>query len=558
MKKVFVIDFENENNDENITNKKTHVWLADICDIYAYSHTTVNNINDFMEKIRKNSPAIFYSHNLKYDGIFIIDYLLKNGFSHSINRKLKPKEFSTLITSEGIFYNITVNYSNTDKPKLAEFRDSAKKIQGSVADIAYAFNLPILKGEIDYQMKRDENYIATKDEVSYIHNDTEIIARVLYYEYKEGLNKLTTASDTFSKYKTSMLRYYDILFPELDYDIDSYIRKSYRGGCVQVSDKYKGKIIEEKVYCYDVNSMYPFNMCDKRLPYGLPEYFKGKYKKNEVYQLFIQRLKVDCRIKKDGFKCILLDNMRFGKLTYLEDTNSEMLELTLTSVDYELFLENYDIFDIEYIDGYMFYGSKKLFVNYIKPLYKKKCESKGSEKQLYKIQLNGLYGKFATNPKHQQKIPYLDENNIVSFTFGDVTIDKSIYTAVSSFITAYSRQYLINTIKKNIDYFVYCDTDSIHLTREYLDGAPIDDKELGAFKLEKIYVKSKYLGQKCYYGIKENGNKDIKIAGCPKNVAKDIPFEKFNIGESFSGKLLPKRVEGGSILVSTDFTIKNR
>lgn len=558
MKKVYVIDFENENNQNNIDKKYTHVWLADICDIYAYSHTTSYNIVDFMKSIKRFSPAIFYSHNLKYDGIFIIDYLLKNGYKHNPNgQKLQEKEFSTLISEMGVFYSIKINYGKSKKI-IAEFRDSTKKISGSVEQIAKDYKLPILKGDIDYTKERDENYIPTKEEIAYIHNDTEIIARVLSLQYKENMTKLTSASDTFSKYKLAMLRFFDILYPQLDYDTDCYIRKSYRGGCVQVNEKYKGKVLDNKIYCYDVNSMYPFNMCTKQLPYGYPIFYYDKYEKDEEYPLFIQHIKVDCKIKKDGFKSILMDNMRFGKLTYLEDTDGKMIDLYLTSVDFELFVDNYNIYDIEYIDGYKFRSSSKLFVKYMLPIYEKKCNSSGSEKQLYKILLNGLYGKFATNPKHQQKIPYINEENTVAFINSDVTIDDSIYTAVSSFITAYSRQYLINTIKKNMEYFVYCDTDSIHLTREYLDGGKIDDKELGAFKLEKIYIKSKYLAQKCYYGIKENGEKDIKIAGCPKNVAKTISFDNFEIGATFDGKLVPKKVNGGSILVETTFTIKNR
>lgn len=562
MKKIYVIDFENDNNIENIINNETHVWLADICDLQSFNHYTFNNIQEFFDKIIELSPAIFYSHNLKYDGIFILDYLLKNGYTHVSEKNIQEKQITTLITVEGVFYNIRVNFKNNSEKKkankIAEFRDSLKKIQGSVEQIAKSFDLPILKGEIDYSIKHNIDYTPTQEEIKYIQHDTEIIARVLKMEYENGLDKLTTASDTFNKYKKTIFPYYAILFPELSYDTDTYIRKSYRGGVVQVSEKYKGMEINENVYCYDVNSMYPYNMVTKLLPYGEPIFYNGEYVYDEKYPLFIQRFRVSCKLKENCVKSVLLDNMKYGKLSYLEDTGDELLELTLTNVDLQLLKENYNIYEIEYIDGYKFFGSRKLFTKYIKPLYDMKCKTKGAEKQLYKIQLNGLYGKFALNPKHQQKIPYINIDNIVAFKNSEISIDKTIYTAISAFITSYSRQYLLNTIKANLDYFVYCDTDSIHLLRENLDGAKIDDKELGAFKLEKIYVKSKYLGQKCYYGIKENGQTDVKIAGCPKNIANNITFEQFEIGNTFTGKLLPKRVRGGSVLVSTDFTIKNR
>ena len=553
-KKIFTFDFENNVSDLAISNNITYVWLWDICDINTLEHITGFKIDDFILTLSKLGCCICYSHNLKYDGSFIIDYLLKNNYVHTMERKLLDKQFRTLITSNGVFYSITVKIKN----KTIEFRDSTKKIQGTVEQIAHSFNLPILKGEIDYRKNRDINYIATPEEVDYIHNDTEIIARVLKMQYDKDMTHLTSAGDTFAKYKEVYKYYFDLLFPILPYELDTYIRKSYRGGLVLVNEKFKNKIITENVNCYDVNSMYPFNMVDKILPYGEPIYFKGCYKENVSYPLFIMHIRVDCKLKNDGVKCIMLDNMRFGKLNYLEDTDGKLIDIYITSVDYDLFIDNYDIYDIEYIDGYMFKGSRNIFKKYILPIYELKGKTKGAERQLYKILLNSLYGKFATNPKRQQKIPYLDKDGIVKYINGSISIDDSIYTAVSSFITSYSRAYLVQNIKKHLNNFIYCDTDSIHLLNDFLETELIDDTELGKFKLEKTYVKSKYLGQKCYYGIKENGEKDVKIAGCPKNVAKNISFEEFEIDNTFGGKLIPKRVNGGAVLVETTFTLKNR
>lgn len=562
MSKIYTIDFENNNNKYNIDNNITNVWLADICSLEDYSHYTFYNIEDFIEKIINLSPAIFYSHNLKYDGIFIIDYLLNNGYTHTTERKINEKQFSTLITVEGVFYNIKINFKDNSKNKkannIAEFRDSLKKIKGSVEEIAKSFDLPILKGDIDYNMLRPIGYIPTNKEIEYIKHDTEIVARVLNKEYEKGLDRLTTASDAMALYKKIIGANFALLFPVLNFENDKYIRKSYRGGIVYLNPKYKEKLITDKVYCFDVNSMYPFNMTDKLLPYGYPSFFKGKYKEDKNYPLYIQHIFVDCKLKNNRMPTILLDNVHYGKLTYITDTDGEMIELYLTKPDYELLIENYYIYDIKYIDGMKFYGSKNLFKKYIIPLYENKCKTKGSAKELNKILLNGLYGKFALNPKHQNKIPYLNTENIVSFKNGGITVDKTIYTAVSSFITGYSRKYLIDTIHKNFDNFIYCDTDSIHLVSPNLIGGEINDKKLGAFKLEKVYIKSKYIAQKCYMGVKDDGKKDVKIAGCPKNICKNIDFDDFYIGNTFDGKLLPKKVKGGSILVTTKFTIKNR
>ncbi len=559
MDKVYTFDFETNNATENIENKITNIWLWDICKIDTLEHSTGYTLEEFFNQLYKIAPAKLYSHNLKFDGSFIIDYLLKNGFSHTTERKINKGEFATLISETKIFYSITVcldDKRNTAK-KIIEFRDSTKKLIGTVADIARSYHLPIKKGDIDYLKYRPIGYKPTQDEVEYILNDTEIIARALVPQYKIGMNKLTTASDTLAMYKGQTAKYFDILFPTVDIDTDTYIRNSYRGGVVMVDERIACKTINQPVFVYDVNSMYPFHMAEKSLPFGTPIYYKGKYKKDKRYNIFIQRIEVCCKVRPGYKPTILMKNALYSKqLSYLTDTAGEMIEITLTSVDLQLLVKHYEIFDIVYIDGYKFQSSTNLMKSFIIPLYEKKCVAKGAEREITKLLLNALYGKFASNPKHISKIPYLDDD-IVKYKNSDMEIGKPIYTALSSFVTAYSRQQLLTTIQNNYDNFVYCDTDSVHLLSE-IKGEIVDKDKLGAYKKECVYIKSKYLAQKTYYGITETGKKEIKIAGCPKNVKEKITFENFKFDSVFDGKLLPKTVDGGVVLVSNTFTLKRR
>lgn len=556
--KVFTFDFESNNADECIENKKTNIWLWDICALDDFSHITGYTFTDFISNCTKLSPCVMYSHNLKFDGIFILDYLLKNNFVHTKEKHLTTNEFSTLITDTGIFYSIKICVKDVNKKakQIIEFRDSTKKLKGSVRDIAKSYNLPILKGNIDYTKYRPIGYIATEDEKMYIKNDTEIIARALKPQYENGMDKLTTASDTLHLFKEHLGKYFKLLFPETSLKDDKFIRNSYRGGLVLVDEKRTEKILDDNVYVYDVNSMYPYQMCKKLLPYGTPVFYHGKYKTDNEYPLYIQHIEVCCKLKENFKPTILLHNKLYQKQqSYLQDTEGEMIDLTLTSVDMDLLYKHYEIFDIEYIDGFKFLGSTKLFSSFVYPLYKKKCTTTGAEKERYKLLLNALYGKFATNPKHISKIPYLCDD-VVKFKNGDVEIDKPVYTAISSFITAYSRYQLLTTIQNNYDNFVYCDTDSVHLLGE-IKGETVDSKKLGAYKFEKIYNKSKYLAQKTYCGISD-GKMELKIAGCPKNVKEKITLETFCFDSCFDGKLLPKVVNGGVLLLNHTFTLKRR
>lgn len=553
--RIYTSDFETANNEWNITKQETWVWLWDICNIKTLEHVTGNTIDEWFECLYKIKSCVLYFHNLKFDGNFIISALLNQGYNWNDDGKhLKSKEFSALINDKKVFYQIVFKKGR----EQYTIRDSSKKIPGGVGDIAKSYNLPILKGEIDYKAWRPKGYTATKEEIEYIHNDTEIIARVLQDQYKLNMNKMTSASDSFKLYKQCIGdNVFKALYPVLDNEIDKFIRKTYRGGWCVNNPVHTGKIITDKVICYDVNSMYPHKMCESILPYGYPVYYKGEYVKDELYPLYCAHILFMGYVKDGYMPTILLNKGLFRKNAYLDDTGNEMLELYLTNIDLELLYSNYEIRKIIFIDGWKFKGSNKLFKKYIEPIYEKKCKSKGSEKQLNKILLNSLYGRFAKNPRNVSCKPLMNEEGIVNYITSTDEIGNPIYTAVASFITAYARKHIIGVVNELGNDFVYSDTDSIYCLRTPKD-IEIHKSKLGAWDLEKVFVKSKFLAQKTYIGICEDGKQVIKVAGCPEKIRNKLDFESFKFGTTLPGKLIPKLVKGGVVLVDTDFTFKER
>ncbi len=547
--KTFTSDFETRNSNEDIECGKTSVWLWDCCDLEGYKHTYGFDIETWFDFACKNAPCKIYFHNLKFDGYFILDFLLRHGYKHSQEKKLNKNEFSTLITESNMFYSIKICVVKGKKKQNITLWDSLKKINAPVARIATSFNLPCLKGEIEYKKQRDFDYIPTSHEIEYVRNDTEIVARALNILFEQGLEKMTSASDALHRYKEVIGGGFNHLFIEMPIEIDDYIRQSYRGGVAVVNPIYQNKVVKN-VNVFDVNSMYPAMML-KLLPYGKPEFFTGEY--NGKRPLHISRVRVDLCVKPKHFPSILLTSARSFSQNYLYDTKGEYIEITLTSIDLSTMFKNYDVYDIEYIDGYAFWGSTKLFHDYIEPIYKKKCETTGAYKETMKLLLNSLYGKFATNPRKSQKAVYLDD--IVKLEVLPMEIDKTVYTACSSFITAYAREFLFDEINAQGDNFVYCDTDSIHTLGDSVDN--MDNVRLGAWKFEKRYDSAKYLRSKAYMGIID-GKRDIKLAGCPANVKQSIEMNEFEIGNKFEGKKMPRVVRGGVVLVDVDFTIKRR
>lgn len=204
-----------------------------------------------------------------------------------------------------------------------------------------------------------------------------------------------------------------------------------------------------------------------------------------------------------------------------------------------------------------------------------------------------LYGKFGTDTKVKAKIPYYNEvDDTVHFYDGETEEKEGVYVAMASFITSYARLKTISSAQKiQDDYnagksniqFVYADTDSLHCLSPDMklpEGLDIDPTRLGAWDHEANFKKAKFLRQKCYIenhiideetynkGIKgenwtlysrdSNGFYELKVtvAGMPANCHKNVTFRNFKIGASYSGKLQPKVVSGGTILKDVDFTIK--
>lgn len=514
-----------------------------------------NSIESFIEYLRDKNTVVYF-HNLKFDGEFILHYLLTHGFKYSeepVNRS-----FSTLITDDGIFYSITVIFEKIGKSyKKVTIYDSLKKLPFKVSKIAEAFKLPDRKLEIDYEAPREKGHVLTDEERQYIINDCKIVAEALKIQFAQGLKKMTNASDALNGYKSIISKnQFDRLFPVLPVELDTDLRRAYKGGFVYLNPKYRNKR-GLKGIALDVNSLYPSVMHDRLLPYGYPMFFEGKPEENQTYPLYIVRIQCMFELKPGHLPTIQLKNNRaFVETEYLSSSNGDMVQMTLTNVDLQLFLDHYNVYNLDYICGYRFKGAVGLFSEYIDHWMQIKENSTGAIRQLAKLMLNSLYGKFATNPKARKKIPVLDSDNIVRYVLDEPELRDPVYTAMGCFITAYAREKTIRSGQKVFDRFIYADTDSLHLIGDELpEGLEIHPTHLGAWKHEGTFTDSKFLRAKTYMETVDGVTK-VTCAGMPDNVKEKVTYENFKPGAVFDGKLMPKRYPGGIILEKRTFTIK--
>lgn len=586
----FTADFETTTTLEN-----THVWAYGICEIgnpdnFIYG----TKISDFILWCyrQKDNPMLFF-HNLKFDGEFIINYLLKNGYTYFKDREQKcNKSFTCLISSDGLFYSLEI-YFKVGKyhDQKVSIYDSLKILNFSVEKVAKSFKLPISKLEIDYSLHNtlSEGSPLTDKEVAYLRNDVEIMARALDIMFTSGLNKMTIGSDALNYYK-SINKHFDEFFPVVDLDTDKYLRESYRGGFTYLNPKYKEKETRGGIVL-DVNSLYPSVMYNELLPFGVPIFFAGKYEYDPDLPLYIQKITCSFKIKKNKIPTLQLKNytLAFMQNEYIEDSKGEIYTFTLTSVDLDLFFSQYDVENLTYEYGYKFKGIKGLFKSYIDKWTDEKIKAKKEGNSgmytISKLLLNSLYGKFGTNPNARRKYPYL-EDDMVKYALHEMEVKDPIYVPMASFITSYARKKTILTSqairdysmkKYNEDRYVYSDTDSIHCLfeveeiekgvykfkdedKELNDIIDIDDYRLGAWKIESTYIKGKYIRQKCYIELGfDNDNKEklnVVVAGLPKKLSHKVNFDNFNSDLSVDGKLTFKHTKGGIVLVETTFSIK--
>lgn len=572
------------------------IWAWGMCNIKDYTFTYSNSMESFIStcfELCKDEQLNLYFHNLKFDGEFILCYLFENGWTHTTDRKLtKPKTFSTLISDMGAWYNVSLNFGNG---RVVHIYDSFKILPFSVAQVAKSFGIEESKLKIDYDLYRERGHKLTDLEIEYLKNDVLIMAKALNKTFEHGDTKITAGSNALADYKKRLTRdNFEKYFPQLSEEEDSFVRQSYKGGWTYCNPKFQNQDIGAGMVL-DVNSLYPSRMKLCKMPYGTGKKYVGKYKPNRLYTLYVQRIRCCFELKKNRLPTIQVKkSIMFDGTEYLSSSEGEVIELTMTNIDLKLFKEQYDIREIEYVDGYMYKAVTGMFDDYIDYHMDKKVEADKNGnlalRTLSKLKMNSLYGKFAKRPKGRSKIPYLYEGTL-KFNLGEEEDQGSLYIPVGTFITAYARDYTIRSAQKVYKRFLYADTDSLHLIgTDVPKGIKVDKYEIGAWKKEAEFTRARYLGAKCYiediiktedeineilesiekeepgseFLVKENVSRETSsyltctCAGLPDRAKVNVRWENFHYGQEYHGKLRPKHVVGGQVLVETTFQIKNR
>ena len=287
---------------------------------------------------------------------------------------------------------------------------------------------------------------------------------------------------------------------------------------------------------------------------------------------------------------------------YYKDINGNIKDtaqiMTVTMTDYKLMLKHYELVDFEILDGCWFYSDIGIFDNYINHYAEIKMNSKGAKRTEAKLFLNNLYGKLASSSNSSFKVAYVKDDDSIGFYIVPANNKKVGHIATGSAITSYARNFTITAAQKNyygVDKagFIYADTDSIHcdLPADKIKGITVDPVKFCCWKLESSWDTAIFTRQKTYIEhithndlipVDEPYN-DIKCAGMPQK-CKDLfnksmqgykvkesdnytqselkfletkrDYNDFKVGLCVPGKLLPKRIKGGVLLVDTTYEMR--
>jgi hypothetical protein len=516
----------------------TSFYLSD----YMSSEQMLMGAIQYLMKRKYNNYKI-YCHNFSnFDAVFLLRILTQ--CSDKIKPVIRDGRIIDIKFSFGKEYNLYFRDSYLLLP--ASLRDLARNFKvedkgifpyrfvtdnteldykGSVPSFSYFDGLSIEEYENykkEYQNKewslKCETIKYCEQDVHTLYQILDVFSKKIYSLFRIDLFKYPTLSSlAFAIYRSNFLKK-DMNIPLINGELFNFFKLGYTGGSVDV---YKPQ--GEKVYRYDVNSLYPYVMevCD--MPTDNPTYFEGDILKFDPKPYGFFEVEINTPDEMD----IPLLQLRF-KTKEGSKTIAPLGKWKGVYFSEELFNAQKYGYSFKILRGYLF-QKKNLFKKYVNTLYELKVNSKkGSPDYIIsKLLLNNLYGRLGMNPEMENHIicPYKDEikyiandnykvSNIQDLNNGKLLLsyyetqnkdyDKplNISIVVSSAVTANARIYMTYFKTRKDFQLFYVDTDSIDINKA-LDDKYVGEK-LGQMKLEHIFDKSLYLAPKVYAGITSN------------------------------------------------------
>lgn len=449
------------------------------------SFTSAAEFTDWLERCCVGRERFYLTaHNIGFDVriVGLLDWLHQSGWKRTlfiddninfIARYRKCNTTIKLINNQQLF--------NTSLRKLGE-------------SISYT------KASVDFATVGDAELL------EYCKRDVEVMRQAwnLWVRFVKdndlGNFQITAASQAFSAFRH---RFMDTQIYIHNHDKATALeRESYHGGRVECF--FIGNYTASKVYCLDVNSMYPFVMKEKVVPIKLIKHYDKPTLElfKTVRESFGYIVEATLQIEKP-----ILPVVREGRLLF----PTGVIKGVFTKPELELALQSGSLREVSKLNVY---EERKIFARFVDFFYNErlKFREQGNVAFAYisKILMNYLYGKFAQKQLEYKKVGKSKSlpdgfysmawnggseyckvrviNGIVEKTDGYKEGFNS-FVAIASYITAEARVFLYSLIEQaGRENVLYCDTDSLFVNE--IGFSRLENKlgntALGALKVEGI------------------------------------------------------------------------
>jgi len=409
------------------------------------SHYTFTDTLTAWEWITKQAPVSVWACNTEYDLLNLFgDWTAKVLTLQYVSSGLMR---ATMDEAEVVFY------------------DTLRHWPMSVAAMGEYIGKPKMK---DYLAEK-----VTPKLISACQRDTEIVfdfVKIMLNKYFAlGLQiKSTLPSMAMQYWKKNFAPF---KLPLLTHETRDKFRGGYYGGRVEV---FRFKEIKGPIYHYDVNSLYPYVM--KKFLY--PDISSNeKHTKNPDFEKYGMAY-IDIEIPKTNIPCLPYRSEKeilfpygriFGSYCYPEIRKALEDGGRINKI----------FWAIEYSK------SCDPFYGYVETCYKNRLAASDQlTGTFWKFMMNSLYGKFAS--KDELLTLSKDREYVITSASSNSNVIWSAY------VTSYARLVLLDYLRAAKEVY-YCDTDSVFTPNEMNTS-----KELGALKLEGVYKRCQFLGNKVY------------------------------------------------------------
>lgn len=602
------------NNDDNLSDKEY---------IDFYGLDSAKMFMDFLYTNRKNFNryTIYWHNGGKFDcQLLLREYLLKNDSKWFIPFTNHKERFS-IIYSNGRFMNVIIKAAGSGE--TINFKDSFCLKPSSLSEFGKGFGVPkeYQKGDLEHSKYNELTFNDNKmkDEcLKYLKCDAmglliavENMNHKFYFDPKIGINITECVSAASAAIKTWKNNFYHPIkgleqkygtcfgndrYPfvfKLHREDDEFVRNSYYGG--RTESFFIGQIPEKKFYMYDVCSEYP-TVGKNYLPCGKPrildhEQIKKLYwvKRNNQIN-FCPWLPgsffgwVRCVVKDrepENFNRYRLLGLKVNQKLYFPIFD-EWTDITLFSGEIYTAMKS-KLYDFDFTKAkFVEFCRGKILEEYFDSMFQNKDEAdreaknakdeetkKGAitRKELYKIELNSVYGKFGmkllrnsieitkadqssilhymTDTKRLLDFHMVEEELYDLFHIETLVENSEISVPVAAAITSYARCYLWNifdTIYSHGGKVYYCDTDSVITNLDLREISKKDStfreiyfntsKKMGNLENEAkttgYFNNGIISGLKMYYiGYKDEKGETVEEKGKCKGFKRDIQSKEF-------------------------------